>query len=579
MLHPDPGAVKPLEAALCLPLHGGLEGGLAPLRQLRDLPAAQSGLWLGEGWSVRPLGPWGWLVGCSFDRDGRALADPLAGAPAFTDLSAVARWLVGETWGAWFAVLVDRRAGTAAILRDPSGLLPLYRLIEPSRWLLASAPALFAQAGFAMRVSWPHVQQFLQCPERRQRMTCLSGVDELSPGVLYPLERGSHETAIWQPALDLPARGEITLAAAALRVRDRARMVMRAWSGHFGQVVVAASGGVDSSLICAALAVEQRPFSCATVSTRDPSGDETAYVANLAAQLAVPWRAAHYELAAIDPAEPSFARSARPVGKMFVGELRRQLRDACAAVGADRVLDGNGGDNIFCFLHSAAPILDALRMLGPSHRLVTVFVDLCRLTGADAPTLVRATLRQWWRRKRPVRPARNLALLAGQGEAALGLPLTAWEDHVPTHVTGARAHLRLIQAAQHHVHGLDDPLRFSPLFSQPLVETCLGIPTWLWCHGGINRAPARAAFAGELPATITTRVAKAGPDTVMRAVFARDRSRLRAMLHDGLLAGQGLLDLPAVDAVLALDAQADDDRIYRLLDLVEAEAWARSWLC
>jgi asparagine synthase (glutamine-hydrolysing) len=115
------------------------------------------------------------------------------------------------------------------------------------------------------------------------------------------------------------------------------------------------------------------------------------------------------------------------------------------------------------------------------------------------------------------------------------------------------------------------------LFSQPLVETCLAIPSWVWCQGGINRAPARAAFAAELPAAITGRVAKAGPDTVMRAVFARDWARLRAMLHDGLLAGQALLDLAAIDAALALDSQADDDRIYRLLDLVEAEAWARSW--
>jgi asparagine synthase (glutamine-hydrolysing) len=402
-------------------------------------------------------------------------------------------------------------------------------------------------------------------------------VDELAPGVLHPLEQGAHQLAIWQPALHVPASGDITLAVAAQRVRDCARMVMRAWSGHFGQVVVAASGGVDSSLVCAALAVEQRPFSCATVSTRDPSGDEAAYVACLAARLDVPWRAAHYELTAIDPGAASFARSARPVGKMFVGELRRQLGEACAAVGAARAFDGNGGDNVFCFLHSAMPFLDAWRLLGPSRQLAGVFVDLCRLTGADAPTLVRAILRQWWRRQRPAGRAPNLALLAGAGDAAPALPLTDWEAQVPTGATGARAHLRLIQAAQHHVHGLDDPLRFSPLFSQPMVETCLAIPSWVWCHGGINRAPARAAFAAELPAAITGRVAKAGPDMVMRVVFARDRKRLRAMLHDGLLAEQGLLDLAAIDAALALDAQADDDRIYRLLDLVEAEAWARSW--
>ncbi len=577
MLHPDPGAVKPLAAALALPLHGGLGEGLVPLRQLRDLRAARSGLWLGEGWSVRSLGAWGWLVGCSFDRDGHVLVDPLAGAPALADRSAVAHWLVRHTWGAWFAVLVDPRSGTVAILRDPSGLVPLYQRIDAGRCLLATAPALFAEAGMAMRVSWPHVRQFLQDPERRQRATCLAGVDELSPGVLYPLERGAHQVAIWQPALHVPASGDITLAVAAQRVRDCARMVIRAWSGHFGQVVVAASGGVDSSLVCAALAVDGRPFACATVSTRDPSGDETAYVAPLAGRLDVSWRAAQYEIAAIDPGAASFARSARPVGKMFVGELRRQLGEACAAVGAARVFDGNGGDNVFCFLHSAAPFLDAWRALGPSRQLAEVFVDLCRLTGADAPTLVRAILRQWWRRQHSARRPPNLALLAGPGETAASLPLTDWEAQVPMTATGARAHLRLIEAAQHHVHGLDDPLRFSPLFSQPLVETCLGIPAWVWCQGGINRAPARAAFAAELPAAITGRVAKAGPDTVMRAVFARDRVRLRAMLRDGLLAGQGLLDLAAIDAALALDPQADDDRIYRLLDLVEAEAWARSW--
>ncbi|NMN85189.1 asparagine synthase (glutamine-hydrolysing) [Novosphingobium sp. SG916] len=562
---------------MALPVHGGLGEGLSPLRQLRELRTAHSGIWLGEGWSVRSLGAWGLLVGCSFDRGGSVLADPLADAPGLADLSAVARWLVGKTWGAWFAVLIDPRTGAAAILRDPSGLLPLYRRIDSGRWLLATAPALFAQAGIATPVSWPRVQQFLQDPERRQRATCLAGVDELSPGVLHRLGQAVHEEVIWQPALHLSASGDITPSAAAQRVRDCARMVVRAWSGHFGRVVVAASGGVDSSLVCAALAVEQRPFSCATVSTRDPSGDETAYVASLAARLAVPWRAAHYALAAIDSGEASFARSARPVGKMFVGELRRQLSAACAAVGAARVLDGNGGDNVFCFLHSAAPFLDAWRALGSSRQLAQIFVDLCRLTGADAPTLVRAIVRQWWRRQRSATRAPNLALLAGPGETAPSLPLTDWEAQVPMTATGARAHLRLIQAAQHHVHGLDDPLRFSPLFSQPLVETCLAIPSWVWCQGGINRAPARAAFAAELPAAITGRVAKAGPDTVMRAVFARDRVRLRAMLHDGLLAGQGLLDLAAIDAALALDAQADDDRIYRLLDLVEAEAWARSW--
>jgi asparagine synthase (glutamine-hydrolysing) len=49
------------------------------------------------------------------------------------------------------------------------------------------------------------------------------------------------------------------------------------------------------------------------------------------------------------------------------------------------------------------------------------------------------------------------------------------------------------------------------------------------------------------------------------------------MLHDGLLARHGVLDMAAVEHAVTIDEQADDPIINRLLDLVEAEAWARSW--
>ena len=119
--------------------------------------------------------------------------------------------------------------------------------------------------------------------------------------------------------------------------------------------------------------------------------------------------------------------------------------------------------------------------------------------------------------------------------------------------------------------------RFSPLMSQPLMELCLAIPTWLWCEGGLNRSVARRAFADALPPSILTRTAKAGPDSYIRAIFDRNRQAVRHSLMDGLLARQGLLDLPAVEQALGIDAYTGDSIIYRLLDLAEAEHWARAW--
>jgi asparagine synthase (glutamine-hydrolysing) len=113
--------------------------------------------------------------------------------------------------------------------------------------------------------------------------------------------------------------------------------------------------------------------------------------------------------------------------------------------------------------------------------------------------------------------------------------------------------------------------------SQPILELCLSLPTWLWCHGGMNRAIARHAFAKELPTSLHRRTSKAGPDSFLRAIFARNRAIFRDLLIGGVLDQAGLLDIPALDRALATGLDRPDPVIYRVLDLVEAENWARSW--
>ena len=103
------------------------------------------------------------------------------------------------------------------------------------------------------------------------------------------------------------------------------------------------------------------------------------------------------------------------------------------------------------------------------------------------------------------------------------------------------------------------------------------MPSWLWCSGGVNRSLAREAFRDNLPVTILARRSKAGPESVLRAVFRRNRELIREMLLGGVLADRGIIDIKAVELALQVDEQADDPIINRLLDLAEAEAWARSW--
>jgi len=116
-----------------------------------------------------------------------------------------------------------------------------------------------------------------------------------------------------------------------------------------------------------------------------------------------------------------------------------------------------------------------------------------------------------------------------------------------------------------------------PLLAQPIVEYCLGIPSWCWCMGGQNRAIARRAFAARLPPEITGRRTKGGADSLGVEIVDRDRLIIRDALLGGQLAEAGLLDHAALEPALSTAVVAASD-YRRILQLADAEAWARSWM-
>jgi len=156
--------------------------------------------------------------------------------------------------------------------------------------------------------------------------------------------------------------------------------------------------------------------------------------------------------------------------------------------------------------------------------------------------------------------------------------MPSWRELDFGRQSGKRDHFELIMRTRNRIHGLGvGPRRFSPLMSQPVLEFCLGMPTWLWFEGGINRAIVRTALSGVLPPELLARTSKAGPDSFIRRAFDYHRTILRERLLDGLLERHGIIDRKEVEQALATDIASRDSIIYRLLDLAEAENWARSW--
>ena len=109
------------------------------------------------------------------------------------------------------------------------------------------------------------------------------------------------------------------------------------------------------------------------------------------------------------------------------------------------------------------------------------------------------------------------------------------------------------------------------------AETCLRVPSWFWTRDGHNRVIARDAFRSALPQSIINRRDKGAPDSFMVELIDANLAAISVMLSEGLLARNGLLDREAVLAALAPAALAKGFGYIRIMQLVDVEAWVRSW--
>jgi asparagine synthase (glutamine-hydrolysing) len=123
------------------------------------------------------------------------------------------------------------------------------------------------------------------------------------------------------------------------------------------------------------------------------------------------------------------------------------------------------------------------------------------------------------------------------------------------------------------------PERVAPLMSQPLMETCLRIPTYILNTGGRDRAIARRAFEQELPREIFSRRTKGLIDSFLMQMLKDNLTFVRELMLDGLLVKEGLLDRRRVEAVLEdRHSMVGPEATALVAYHLSTEAWLRSWI-
>jgi asparagine synthase (glutamine-hydrolysing) len=117
-----------------------------------------------------------------------------------------------------------------------------------------------------------------------------------------------------------------------------------------------------------------------------------------------------------------------------------------------------------------------------------------------------------------------------------------------------------------------------PLGSQPLVELCLRIATYLSRRAGWRRAVARQAFRSDLPEAITFRTSKGSYNRWVHESIMQNLPFVRESLLDGVLVQERILDRKRVEQALARPEVASGPIEMEIIRHLYTECWLRHWV-
>lgn len=489
--------------------------------------------------------------------------------------------LLQHHWGGYVALYTG--AGGIEVLRDPSGAVACYHAEIDGAHLFTSRPDLLFEAKLLLpEIDWTIVAQALAFRDLRPARTALRGISELLPGMAANVVAGQVTTrCAWSPwSFTAPREALLDPTTAIEAVKDITRAAIGTWAAAFDRPLVEISGGLDSSIVAAAASNRASQLHCLTFGPSSGDPDERPYARAVATHLGLELSELDLELDAVKIDRSDASHLPRPCARFFSQALDRPIQALAESRGADAFLGGAGGDNIFCYLPSVLPVVDRLRHDGFGSAALATANDIARLSRTSIWKVLGYTARRLLRPNatRPM-PRANRFLARG---VAGNLPWphgNPWLEAPIDAPPGKQRQVWSLIAIQNHLEGYGREAvapYVSPLMSQPVLELCLAIPSWLWCRGGNNRAIAREAYRADLPASIIDRRTKGSFDGFVVSLIDRNRTTLRRLLLEGSLARQGLLDIAAITACLD-HGIGDETAVAEFMALADVEAWVRSW--
>lgn len=500
------------------------------------------------------------------------------------------RQLVDHYWGRYVALIREQGNVHVRILRDPTGAIPCFVTSFRGIDVVCSHLEDCAALGLVNpTINWSHIAAYLWFRRLVTSHTGLNDVRQVQAGECLAIGSDSvTATFYWRPdRIHAERRVEDRRQA-----MDELRIVLRncvtAWASCYSRILHELSGGLDSAVVLACLArtTDKSKVICENFFTQSPQGDERAFARKAAGLAGVdlietPLRSSTATLESMLDSR----KVATPTLTNLMAEYCLSREELIKVHGIEVVFSGQGGDHFF--QQEATQLIAAEYACnhGWGPGLLDVIVDTARLTRTPVWSVMAKVFGSGLigRNDDPYEPRlKRPTLIAESCRDALDLRSIrhSWVDDA-SHLPGSKILQIFYIADSQNFYRI--PSQYAdmvhPLISQPILELCLQVPSYVLSYGGVDRALVRKAFTGVVPPAIIRRTVKGGTASFINGLLVSNLPFLRQYLLGGLLTEEQLLDPHKTEAALTeANLIRNPHLIFPVLSAVQAEAWLRAWV-
>lgn len=510
-------------------------------------------------------------------------------------LASKTQHLIDHYWGRYVTFLHDRASDTKYIMRDPSAAFPCFVTRYEGVDIYFSDMQDAANLEFLpFTVNWDFIRANLMLPLFQKTITGLNEVGEVLPAECVEVTPdGSTSRFVWDPAKIAATNVVEDVDEAAALLRKTVRNTIQALAGCYDGIVHNL-GGLDSSIALACMAdMPQRPdISCINYFTKSPQGEERFYSRQSANKAGVPLTESELDYRKVDISKIFCSNKlARPHGFFDCIGLTGDVLNLVSEKNADAIFYGIGGDNVFFQPPFNIGALDYVHNNGFGRDTLKVWMEASRYGRKSLPKTLASMISE---RVFPApcydyvfdlifdqepSPFINPNLESIHKYKKYLHPLLLPHDNV---AKGKYLHILMsaLFSIEHYDHWDNEYLaeRVNVYLTQPIIEACMRIPSWVLTSGGIDRGLARIAFRQDLPLDVVARRSKSTPGPFYTDVYANSIDLIRETLLDGALVNENiLLREPLEQALRKTDIQLNIVP-HLMLGHLGNEAWLSGWL-